>query len=285
VDAISVSLSRRVRGMHPGDHRAWGLGQGFELDRVRPYVPGDDVRRIDWNVTARTLVPHLREHVPERRLTTWLLLDRSPSMHFGTAKRRKADVAEGVAVVVGRLATRRGNRLGVVTFGDGRERVVPPRSGRRAVLGLVSAVRDEPPDDGFGQTSPGAALRLVTRSGMAADMVVLVSDFRGPADWREPLADAAQRYSVVAVEVGDPRENELVDVGEVTLRDPETGRELRVDTGDQRLRDAFAREAAAERARLAAEFARLGVRHVTLTTGEPWLLELAHGIGALRRTA
>jgi uncharacterized protein (DUF58 family) len=285
VEAISVSLDRRVRGLHPGEHRAHGLGTGLELDRIRAYVPGDDVRQIDWNVTARTLVPHVREHVPERRLTTWLLLDRSPSMHFGTAERRKADVAEGVAVVVGRLATRRGNRLGVVTFGDGTETVVPPAAGRRAVLGLVSAIRTESPLDGFGATSPGRALKLVARSGAGGDLVVLVSDFRGATDWRDALAELSQRRAIVAVEVGDPREDELVDVGEVLLRDPESGRELRVDTHDARLRAAFAAEAAAERARLARELGRLGVRHVRLSTAGGWLLPLARGLGALRRAA
>jgi uncharacterized protein (DUF58 family) len=285
VEAISVSIDRRVRGQHPGDHRAHGLGSGFELDRVREYVPGDDVRRIDWNVTARTQVPHVREHVPERRLTTWLLLDRSPSMHFGTADRRKADVAEGVAVVVGRLSTRRGNRLGVVAFGAGPETVTPPSTGRRALLGLFSALRDEPPYEGFGKTTPGRALQLVARSHAGGDMLVLVSDFRGATDWRTPLAEVAERQSVLAVEIVDPREEELVDVGEVTFFDPESGRHLRVDTGNARLRAAFASEAAAERARLAAELRRLAIRHVRLSTSGAWLLPLARSLGAIRRTA
>jgi uncharacterized protein (DUF58 family) len=285
VEAISISIDRRVRGLHPGDHRAHGLGSGFELDRVRPYVPGDDVRRIDWNVTARTLVPHVREHVPERRLTTWLLLDRSPSMHFGTAERRKADVAEGVALVVGRLATRRGNRLGVVTFGGGAERVVAPATGRRALLGLFSAIHDEPPLEGFGPTSPGRALQIVARSRAGGDLLVLVSDMRGATDWRSPLAEVAERQAVLAVEIGDPREDELVDVGEVTFVDPESGRLLRVDTANGALRAAFSREAAAERARLAAELRQLAIRHVRLSTSGDWLLPLARGLGAIRRAA
>jgi uncharacterized protein (DUF58 family) len=285
VEAISVSVGRRVHGLHPGDHRAYGLGSGFELDRVREYVPGDDVRRIDWNVTARTLVPHVREHVPERRLTTWLLLDRSPSMNFGTAARRKADVAEGVALVVGRLATRRGNRLGVVTFGGGEERVNPPASGRRALLGLFAALKAQPPDEGFGPTSPGRALQLVARSRTGGDLLVLVSDLRGATDWRAPLAEVVERQSVLAVEIGDPREEELVDVGEITMVDPESGRLLRVDTGDARLRAAFNEQAIAERARLAADLRRLAIRHVRLSTSGDWLLPLARGLGAIRRAA
>ena len=125
-----------------GDHRGRGRGTGLELDRIRPYEPGDDVRKIDWNATARTHTPHVREDVPERQLTAWLLLDHSPSMHFGTADRRKADVAEGAALVVGRFAARRGNRLGIVTFGTGADNVMPPAGGRKGMLGLLRALAD-----------------------------------------------------------------------------------------------------------------------------------------------
>ena len=126
VHQLELTMDRRVGGRMAGDHRGLGRGNGIELDRIRPYEPGDDVRKIDWNATARTLVPHVREDVPERQLTAWLLLDHSPSMHFGTAERRKADVAEGAALVVGRFAARRGNRLGIVTFGGAKTDVMNP---------------------------------------------------------------------------------------------------------------------------------------------------------------
>jgi uncharacterized protein (DUF58 family) len=119
------------------------LGEGTELAQVRPYSFGDDVRQIDWNVTARTGEPHVRVHMAERVLVTWLVLDTSPSMQFGTAERRKADVAEGVAIAVGHIATRRGNRLGFVTFGDGQPRWLPPRQGRLGLIGLLDALRKE----------------------------------------------------------------------------------------------------------------------------------------------
>jgi uncharacterized protein (DUF58 family) len=283
VQALELPIDRRIGGLMPGDHRALGLGVGVELDRIRPYVPGDDVRRIDWNVTARTLVPHVREHVPERQLTTWLLLDASPSMHFGTADRRKADVAEGVALVVARFAARRANRLGVVTFGAGPERVLPPAAGRRGLLRVLGALREEPPDEGGGPTSPAGALELVARSRTSAGLVVLVSDFRGRRDWQQPLAEVAGRHSVLAVEVGDPREEQLVDVGELTLVDPESGRVLRVDTGDRRLRREFELRAAEERSALAAEFRRLRIWHVRLSTAGPWLGVLAGRFGRPRR--
>jgi uncharacterized protein (DUF58 family) len=276
VQALEPRLDRRVAGRLPGDHRARGVAAGLELDRIRVYEPGDDVRRMDWAVTARTSVPHVREHLPERQLTTWLLLDVSASMHFGTADRRKADVAEGVALVVGRIAARRAGRFGLVLFGDGPERVVPPATGRRGFLQLLGALRTVTSEEGGGTVSPARAMRLVARSRTAAGLVVVASDFRGDRDWRTPLADLAGRHAVVAVEVGDPREDRLVDVGDLQLVDPETGRGLRVDTGDVRLRDAFEKAAAADRASIAAEFRRLGVRHVRLSTEGGWLTPFAH---------
>src|SRR3954469_17318523 len=141
--ALDLTVGRRIRGLLPGEYRAHDLGGGTELAQVRPYQPGDDVRRIDWNVTARMTIPHVRIHVPERALTTWLVLDRSASMTFGTADRRKADVAEGVAIALGHVATRRGNRLGFVTFGDSEPRTAPPRQGRVGLLGMLASLRRE----------------------------------------------------------------------------------------------------------------------------------------------
>jgi uncharacterized protein (DUF58 family) len=270
-------MTRRVGGQMSGDHLGRGRGTGVELDRIRPYEPGDDVRRIDWNATARSGSTQIREDVPERQLTAWLLVDHSASMHFGTADRRKTDVAEGAALVVGRFAARRGDRLGIVTFGAGRETVVPPAGGRRGMLGLIRTVSEEPPEEGGGQTSAARALSLVAATRGPAGVVVIVSDFRGPRDWLAPLTHVAGRHAVVALEVTDPREDRLVDVGELTLVDPETSRTVRVDTGDRELRRAFDSAAAADRASLAAGFRRLGIRHLRLSTDGPWLPVLARG--------
>ena len=242
---------------------------------MRPYVPGDDVRLMDWNVTARTRTPHVRVHVAERALVTWLVLDVSPSMVFGTATRRKADVAEGAALVVGHIATRRGNRLGVVTFGDRQPRALPPRQGQSGLLPLLTALRREPEEEGTGATSLGEALRRAGHLSRQRSLVVIVSDFRGPRDWRQPLLQIAGRNDVLAVEVRDPREVTLPDVGELTLVDPETGRQLRVDTRNRTLRERFAQRAAAEREEVASELAAAGVRHVVLTTEGDWLRRLA----------
>jgi uncharacterized protein (DUF58 family) len=268
--ALDLTVGRRIRGLIPGEYRAHDLGGGTELAQVRPYEPGDDVRRIDWNVTARMMVPHVRVHVPERALTAWLLLDVSPSMTFGTADRRKADVAEGVAVAIGHLATQRGNRLGVVTFGSSRDRRIPP-----GLLAMLMAARVDAVEEGTGATTPADAIRIANAAAPRGGVVLLVSDFRGPRDWLGPLAALAARHHVIAVEIDDPREFDLPDVGELTLVDAETGREVRVDTSSPRLRDRFAGAAREERASVATDLRRLGVDHIVLSTAGDWLRTLA----------
>jgi uncharacterized protein (DUF58 family) len=270
--ALDVSIARRMEGLLAGDFRSNLLGSGSELAMMRPYVPGDDVRRIDWNVTARTNEPHVRVDLAERVLVTWLVLDTSISMQFGTADRRKADVAEGVAIALGHLATRRGNRLGIATFGSTPERSLPPRQGRVGLVGLLSALRDEPPRENEPGTSSLA--QAIAHTGSLARqraLVAVVSDFRGPRDWRRPLLELAGRHDVVAVEIRDPREQALSNVGLLWLVDPETGRQLRVDTRSKRLRERFAAAADVERAQVRQILASVGARHVVLSTEGDWL--------------
>ena len=278
--ALDITIGRRVDGLLAGDYRSTIHGEGTELAQIRPYVIGDDVRHMDWNVTARTGEPHVRVHLAERVLVTWLALDTSPSMRFGTAERRKADVAEGVAIAVGHVATRRGNRLGVVSFGGAEELAVPPRQGRAGLLGLLSALRRQDPGTnpaaGYGgATSFADALRRTGAVARQRALVVVVSDFRGRLDWKRELVDLAGRHDVLAIEIRDPREQELPSLGELWFIDPETGRQLRVDTRDEGLRTRFAAGAAEERARLAAAFASTGVRHLVLSTSGDWLRPLA----------
>jgi uncharacterized protein (DUF58 family) len=280
--ALDVVVRRRVEALLSGDHRSTAIGIGTELAQIRPYQPGDDVRRIDWNVTARTQEPHVRDQVAERALVSWLVLDTSPSMTFGTADRRKADVAEGVALAVGHVGTRHGNRLGVVTFGDAKPLAVPPRQGRVGLIGLLTIARREPQGDGGGATSLGEALARTGRLATSRALIFVVSDFRGPRDWRRDLIELAGRHDVVAVEIRDQREQELPDVGELWLVDPETGRQLRVDTSRRRLRERFAAAAAAERAELVAELRSAGADHVVLWTAGDWLRTFA---GFLRHRA
>jgi uncharacterized protein (DUF58 family) len=268
--ALELTVGRRVDGLLSGDYRSAFAGLGSELWQVRVYEPGDDVRRIEWNVTARTGEPHVRVELAERVLVTWLVLDSSASMAFGTGERRKADVAEGVAVAVGYAATKRGNRLGTISFGQS-PTVEPPRQGRRALLDTLQLLRTLPAG---GTGSLRDALELADRVVRQRALVVLVSDFRGPPDWQAPLLRLAGRHTVLAVEIRDPREQELADVGELRLVDPETGRQLRVDTSDHGLRERFAAAAAGERRALVASLASAGVRHVALSTEGDWLRPL-----------
>lgn len=269
--ALDITIGKRVTGILSGDYRSAAAGFGTELARIRQYEPGDDVRQMDWNVTARTGEAHVRVQVAERVLTTWLLLDTSPSMSFGTADRRKADVAEGVALAMGHIATRRGNRIGAISFGDAAPLIMPPAQGRPGMLALLQAVRREPVHEGLPGIGLAEGVRRLSRLARFANLIVVVSDFRGQHDWRTPLIELAGRHEVIAVEVQDPREQELPNIGELWLVDPETGRQLRVDTAKRALRERFAAAAAAERRQIAAEIRDTGARHVVLSTQGDWL--------------
>ena len=282
--ALELTIRRRVEGLLLGDHRATTLGPGSELAQLRAYEAGDDVRLIDWNATARTGEPHVRVQVAERALTTWLALDRSPSMAFGTADRRKTDVAEGVAAALGRVATRRGNRLGVVDFGAPGTHVRPAQQGRPGELGLRRVVREDVPLDAVDGRPPDSlrdALGTLARVSRRGALAVVVSDFRGPLDWERPLRDLGAARALVAVEVRDPREGELPDVGVLDLVDPETGRRLRVDTTSRKLRARFAERADLEREEVARALRRAGADHVVLTTGGDWLRVFARELRRL----
>jgi uncharacterized protein (DUF58 family) len=269
--ALEVTVARRVEGLLAGDYRSKLLGRGGELAQIRPYEPEtDDVRQIDWKATARTGVPHVRVQLAERVLVTWIVLDLSPSMDFGTAERRKVDVAEGVALALGYAATRRGNRVGAVVFGDDGTASRAPRAGQAGMIGLLLGLRGESPKvDGPGTLAD--AIRRTAKLARQQSLVVIASDFRGPRDWRRPLLELAGRHEVITVEIRDPREQELPNVGELRLVDPETNRQLRVDTSSAALRRRFAAAAAEERRELAAMLAGAGVRHVVLDTEGDWL--------------
>jgi uncharacterized protein (DUF58 family) len=276
-------VRRRIDSLVSGEHRAPALGHGTELAQIRPYQLGDDVRQIDWSVTARTGEPHVRVHVAERTLTTWLLLDCSASMSFGTADRRKADVAEGASLAIGHLATRYGNRLGVMTFGARESQIMRPLQGRSGLLGLLGRLHDEPDTEGAGATLLGDALSRAALLARQRGLIVIVSDFRAPRDWRTPLLRLLQRHHVVAIETRDPREQELPAMGVLWLVDPETGRQLRVDTSSRRLRQRFAERAASERDELGRELRGCGADHIVLSTAGDWLRELSGYLNRRRR--
>jgi uncharacterized protein (DUF58 family) len=285
--ALDLALARRAGGAMPGDHLAPGAGTGTELVQLRPYVVGDDVRRLDPAATARTGVPHVRLQVPERALTTWLVLDVSPSMAFGTAQRLKADVAEGVALAISRLATRRGGRVALLTCGAPRERLLPPRGGRHAQIMLQRAIADGVAPDGYAR--PDGLARALVRTGRVArgpGLVVVVSDFRSdPAGWRSPLVALGARHSVVAVEVHDQREAALPRAGHLALVDPETGDLVEVDTASGRLRERYAALEAERRAAVAAAVRQAGADHIVLDTSHDWLREFGRRLDTRGRPA
>jgi uncharacterized protein (DUF58 family) len=281
VDSLELELVRRVSGLMPGERPAARPGGGTELEQLRAYTYGDDVRHLDPSATARTGEPHVRVHVAERELEAWLVLDASPSMEFGTADRTKADVAEGAAIVMGRLAGRRGNRLGVAVARDG-VRLLAPRQGRPGQLQLLHALRAEPCPDGAPTAALAEALSACERVARHRGLVVVVSDFLGDRRWTAPLGRLAARHAVLAVEVRDPRESDLPAVGHVPFSCPETGAQLTVDTSDRRLREAFGVAAAEQQRRTVRAIRRTGALHVALSTAGPWLQTLG---AALRGAA
>jgi uncharacterized protein (DUF58 family) len=274
VEALDLSFVRRAGGVLAGEHRSSGVGSGTELAQLRPYQPGDDVRQLDPSATARTGFPHVRQQVPERLLTTWLAVDVSASMAFGTADRLKCDVAEGVVDVVGNLAVRRGGKVGLLTYGAPVARLLPPRGGRGARIGLRRALAEGvAPDGSAGEPLERTVLRL-GRLARLPSLMVLISDFAGPPTWARPVAALAARHTVLAVEVRDPREHALPAVGRLAMVDPESGARIEVDTRSRRLREDYARAAAEEREEVATAFRRGAAEHVVLSTEGSWAREL-----------
>ncbi len=282
--ALDLAVRRRITALLAGEFRSAQLGEATELAQLRAYVPGDDdVRRIDWNATARTGETHVRVDVAERALTAWLVLDTSASMHFGSADRRKADVAEGVVLALGNVASRRGNRLGLVTFGGASPAMVRPRQGRAGLVGTLLTLRQEADPGENGATSLGDALERTFKYARQTSHLSILTDLRGPTDWAMPLARLAARHDVLVIEMRDPREDELPNVGELALVDPETGKQLRVDTRSKRLRERFAQAAADDRARQAAAVRRAGAEHLVLPTEGEWLKPLLAAMARRRR--
>jgi len=279
VAQLDLAIARRTAGRLPGEHVAAGVGLGTELAQIRPYVVGDDLRQIDPAASARTNELHIRQQVPERALTTWVLLDVSPSMAFGTAERLKSDVAGGAATVVARLSTRRGGRVGMVRWGAGREVVLPPRSGRRGLGGVDRLINEGVAADG--QSAEGDLAHGLGRLGLLArlpGLVVVISDCRDESHWVRPLGLLAQRHRVVACEIHDPREERLPDAGTILVRDPESGAEVELNTSSPELRAAYANAAQQRRNHLEASLKRLGVRHIPLRTDRDWLRDLGAGL-------
>jgi uncharacterized protein (DUF58 family) len=280
---LSLDVSRRLDGMLHGDYQGLRPGPGSEAGEARAYSPGDDVRLIDWNITARTHVPHVRMPIADRELETWVVADLSASLDFGTAACEKRDLAVAAVSAVAALTARVGNRLGALVVQGGEPVRVPARPGRHHELALLHRVATAPRGDGVGATDLAAALAETTRLARRRGLVVLVSDFLTDTDWARPLRVLAARHEVLAIEVLDPRELELPDVGYLTLVDPETGDALEVQTSDAKLRRRYAEAAAAQRAAIASTLRGAGADHLVLRTDRDWLLDLVRFVDGRRR--
>jgi uncharacterized protein (DUF58 family) len=270
---LQLVITRRLRGLVQGEHLGLFPGPGTEPGESRLYVPGDDVRLIDWNVTARTGELHVCDPVADHEVDLWLLVDVSASQHFGTTVREKREVVVGLAAAFGLPATRLANRVGAVIVGGGELLTVPPASGRKRFLALLRRVLATPAWEGEGRTDLAGALDRLERLARRRAVVVVISDFLSGPGWEAPLARLGARHDLVAAEVVDPRELELPRMGVLALVDPETGRSRVVDTSRADLRGAFARAAGAQRAAVSDVIARAGADHLIVSTDADWLGE------------
>lgn len=263
---LEWTVIRRLEGVLQGDYRTLFRGFGMDFADLHEYQAGDDVRYIDWNVTARLDTPFVREYNEEREVNAWFLLDLSPSVDFGSAQVKKRGVAADFVTVLARLLTRHGNRVGAVFYGERVDTVIPARSGRRQVLHILHTMLTRPELPRSAETNLGELLRTAFQAMQRRSLVFIVSDFISRPGWAEPLAQLAQRHEVVAVRLYDPLEMNLPDLGLVVVQDAETGEQLFVDTHERGFRQRF--EAAAKRreAELRGALRHAGVDALELAT-------------------
>ena len=262
---LEWTVIRRLDGAVHGNYRTLFRGFGLDLADIREYQYQDDVRHIDWNVTARLQTPYVREYNEDREVTGWFLLDLSPSVDFGSREKKRTVSAEFVTVVA-RLLGRHGNRVGAMFYGDSVDAVIPARAGRRHVLHLLHEMLSRPARTQSKETNLREFLVAAFQTMPRRSLVFVVSDFISTPGWAEPLAHLAQRHEVVAVRLYDPLEMELPDLGLLVVQDAETGEQLFVDTHDGAFRKRFAAAAALRERTLRAAFRDAGVDALELST-------------------
>lgn len=283
---LRLIFTRRPDGLLQGDHTALVPGPGGEPDESRHYAPGvDDVRRMDWNATARTTVPHVRMTLADRELTTWIVLDASASMDFGTGRMEKRDLAVGAAAAVAFLTERAGNRLGAQLVRPDGIRRIPARSGRRHLMRVLRTALERPRVPAGPQAHTLAeGVAALQRTERRRGLVAVVSDFLEPG-WEQPLRALARRHQVLAVEVVDPRELELPAVGLLTVVDPESGRRREIPTYSKRVRERYAAAAAEQREAIGRALRAAGAARLRLRTDRDWVRDIARYVAAQRRGA
>jgi uncharacterized protein (DUF58 family) len=295
---LELTIVRRLEGFLQGDHLGLLPGPGSEPGEAREYVPGqDDVRRMDWAVTARTTVPHVRDTIADRELEVWALLDVTPSMNWGTAGITKRDLAIAAIATIGFISQRVGDRFGGMILKPDGVKMLPARAGRTALYGLLGRMLEEPivPDHAPGEMSLAEGIEQMIRMQRRRGMRVVVSDFltagdaevdpKVPPDWERPLRHLAVRNQVLAIEVVDAAELALPDVGEILIRDPETQFARYVNTSDTRARQLVDAASARQRQRIDTAIRRAGVGHLQLSTDRDWVQDIARFVLNYRRTA
>ena len=271
VGKIRILTNRLIDDQLSGDYHSTFKGQGVEFDEVRPYEAGDDVRTIDWNVTARTGIPYIKRYAEERELTVLFMVDVSGSQGYGSGRRSKMELAAEVTALLALTAIRNQDKIGLILFSDKIVTYIPPRKGRDSVMRLVREVLAAE-DGAEGGTDIAAALRFLNGVQKRRAVVFLVSDFLAPAESYERLLRAtARHHDVICVPVSDPAEAHLPDVGLVELEDPETGALSLVDTSSAAVRNAFAANAAAEGAELKGFFLKTGIDTLAVSTDKPYI--------------
>lgn len=267
---LDWQVVRRLDGLLQGDYRSLFYGYGLDFADLREYQEGDDVRYIDWNVTARMNTLHVRQYIEDREITAWFLLDLSPSLDFGTVQStEKRNLLIDTVTIFARMLTQRGNRVGALLYGDNRvQKIIPARNGRNQVLRLVNDMLKQPRATRapFTDLAPllGGGLDMIKRR----SLVFVVSDFISAPGWERTLSLLNRRHEVIAVRLSDPREIELPDVGLIVMEDAETGEQLYVDTHDKRFRQRFAEAAKKRKEELDTVFKRSGVDVLPLSTDD-----------------
>jgi len=267
---LDWEVIRRLDGLLQGDYRSLFYGYGVDFADLREYQPGDDIRYIDWNVTARMDSPYVRQYAEDREITAWFLLDLSPSMDFGTVPSQslKRTVLIDFVTILARLLTRHGNRVGAIFYGSRIERTIPPRGGRLQVLRIINDLLKQPQLTQTPVTDLSSLLHGGLHTIKKRSLIFIISDFISAPGWERPLNLLSRRHDVLAIRLWDPREMELPDVGPIIIEDAETGEQLYVDTRDRRFRQRFQEAAQRRETELTETFKRAGVDALSLSTEE-----------------
>jgi uncharacterized protein (DUF58 family) len=282
LQVLELTVRRRLDGLLQGNHIGLVPGPGSEAGEARPYQPGDDVRRMDWAITARTTVPHIRQTDADRELETWVVVDLSASLDFGSTVCEKRDLAVAAVAAVVHLTRGGGNRIGALVSTGERTVRIPARGGLAHARGLIRRVAQTPRAPEGTRGNLAEVVEQLRRPPRRRGLAVVVSDFLGELDWERPLRALSARHDLLAVEVLDPRDLELPEVGTVVLADPETGRTREVDTTPLLCRE-FAAAAAEHRDRVATALRRCGAAHLVLRTDRDWIADVVRFAVARKR--